>query len=527
MTNETILRTQPTLQLLIESIHDQAIFMLDTSGVIITWNKGAEEIKGYASKDIIGKHFSVFYTEQQVLNGEPEKNLELARNYGRLVIENWRRRRDGSIFWAEIILTALIDDNAELIGYGKITRDITKRKTVEEEIRQLNTKFKAQLKQSYSEISDYKHALDEACIVAITDQKGIIKHVNKNFCKISGYTESELLGQDHRIINSTFHTKDFIKNLWQTIARGEIWRGELKNKAKNGTFYWVDTTIIPFLNEKGKPYQYLAIRSDITKRKLFEEEILKVNNDLEQKIEERTQALRQALQREIDLNEMKSRFVSLASHEFRTPLSAILSSTSLVERYSAPENQDKRQKHIDRIKSSVKNMTIILNDFLSVDKLEQGKIEIKPACFNLNLLIEDILEEVDLSLKKNNQTIIYTCPAIQDITQDKNILLNILLNLISNAIKYSQEGNMIYLHAEQNDRKIIISVKDTGIGIPETAQKELFQKFFRAQNVGYTQGTGLGLNIVKRYIELISGRIYFTSQENVGSTFTIEFPAAI
>src|SRR5688500_14982800 len=182
-----------------------------------------------------------------------------------------------------------------------------------------NIELEDRLQKSESETLAYKHALDEAAIVAITDQKGIITHVNENFCRISKYSAAELIGQDHRIVNSSYHASEFIRNLWVTIARGKIWRGELKNRAKDGTYYWVDTTIVPFLNEKGKPFQYLAIRADITQRKQAEEEILRINENLERKIKERTFELTEALERERELSDMKSRFVSMASHEFRTP----------------------------------------------------------------------------------------------------------------------------------------------------------------------------------------------------------------
>lgn len=510
--------------LLIGSIKDFAIILLDVKGNVISWNKGAEQIKGYSADEIIGKHFSVFYMEEEIKNKEPEKNLQKALASGRYEIEGWRVRKDGSVFWADIVLTALRNENGELTGFGKVTRDLTRRKKGEGEIRRLNQELEAQLQKSRSETTDYKHALDEAAIVAITDQKGIIKHVNDNFCKISKYSREELIGQDHRIINSGYHSKEFIRNLWVTIANGKSWRGEFKNKAKDGSYYWVDTTIVPFLNESGKPYQYLAIRSDITQRKLAEEELVKINEELEVKVRERTLELTQALEREKELNEMKSRFVSIASHEFRTPLSAILSSTSLIEHYVNAEQEEKRKKHIERIKSSVRNLTSILDDFLSLEKLEQGKVETHNSKFNLKDFIEDCIEETEGMVKRKHQKVNFGYSGHDEVCQDKKILRNVLLNLLSNAVKYSQEGKQIYVNAEVNDEKVVLSVKDEGIGIPLEAQKDLFDKFFRARNATNIQGTGLGLNIVKKYMELLHGSVRFTSKENEGTTFTIEFP---
>lgn len=376
------------------------------------------------------------------------------------------------------------------------------------------------------DISDYKFALDESSIVAVTDQKGIIQHVNDNFCKISKYTQEELIGQDHRIINSGYHSKEFIKNLWTTIANGKIWKGELKNKAKDGTVYWVDTTIVPFLNEQGKPYKYLAIRSDITQRKQAELELQKSKEELEDRVEARTLELTAALEREKDLSEMKTRFVSMASHEFRTPLSAILSSSSLIEQYGKLGQSEKQEKHISRIKSSVDNLVSILNDFLSLDKIEQGKIEVDKETFDLNEFAKDVQEELTGYLKPG-QHIKYTHTGDKQISQDKKILRNVLLNLLSNACKYSGENKEIAFSTEVTNKTVTIKVTDKGIGIPESEQKNLFGKFYRAKNATNIQGTGLGLNIVKRYVELMDGNIGFVSKENEGTTFTVTFPQNI
>jgi len=388
----------------------------------------------------------------------------------------------------------------------------------------LSRELESRLQKSLTETADYKHALDESCIVAITDQKGIIKHVNDNFCRISKYAREELLGQDHRIINSGYHPKNFIRDLWVTIANGNIWRGEFKNKAKDGSYYWVDTTIVPFLNEKGKPYQYLAIRSDITARKKAEEELIRVNEQLENKVRERTLELTLALEREKELNDMKSRFVSMASHEFRTPLSAILSSITLVEHYTGADQADKRAKHVERIKASVKNLTNILDEFLSLEKLEQGKVEIQPVVFDLKEAIEDAIGDIDSLAKRKGQHIEFRCEGETEVFQDRRILRNVMLNLLSNAVKYSREEGTIEVEAIADEREVRIAVKDHGIGIPEDAQQHLFEKFFRAPNAINIQGTGLGLNIVRRYMELLQGTITFTSRENEGTTFFLTIP---
>lgn len=524
MPEKSLQLEQGSYSILLDSIKDYAVFLIDRDETILSWNKGAEYIYGYHADEIIGKHFSVFYTEEELDKNLHRRNLQKTEEHGQLEYEAWRKRKDGTAFWASIVYTALKNEQGELVGFGKVIRDMTRRKKAEEEIQLLNYELASQLQKSQSEIGDYKHALDESSIVAITNQKGVITHVNSNFCKISKYAKDELLGQDHRIINSGHHSKEFIRNIWVTIANGKIWRGELKNKAKDGTHYWVDTTIVPFLNNEGKPYQYLAIRSDITQRKLAEEQLYRANEELENKVRERTFELTEALEREKELSEMKSRFVSMASHEFRTPLSAILSSISLIEHYINPEQAEKRKKHIERVKSSVRNLTSILDDFLSLEKLEQGKVEAHNTQFDLAEFVSDVVEEIEGMSRKKNQHIICQFEGEKEVCQDKKILRNILLNLLSNAVKYSPEEKEIQVRARTTESEIIIVVKDDGIGIPANEQKDLFSKFHRANNAIHIQGTGLGLHIVKRYVELLEGSINFTSKEKDGTSFEIRLP---
>ncbi len=434
-------------------------------------------------------------------------------------------------------VTELVKREHEQEARDKITDDLRTRTFELEaevmkrsiEIQNLNKELEekvvvrtAELNEVTRIISDYKIALDASSIVAITDAKGVIKAVNDNFCNISKYSREELVGADHRIVNSGYHSKDFMRKLWQTIAAGKVWKGELRNRAKDGTNYWVDTTIVPFLNDSGKPYQYVAIRFNITQRKQAEEEIRKLNEELEVKVKERTLELAQALEREKDLSELKSRFVTTAAHEFRTPLSTILSSVSLIERYLDPEHADKRIRHIERVKSSIRNLTDILNDFLSLDKLEQGKMEMENVTFLLPEACHAVTEDLR-ELLKEGQNIYYTHTGEDTVQCDRKVLRNILMNLLSNAIKYSPEGKSIWLESEQKNGEVTIRVKDEGIGIPADEQKHLFEKFFRARNAGEIQGTGLGLSIVRRYVDLLDGTISFISKAEQGTVFTVRF----
>jgi signal transduction histidine kinase len=214
----------------------------------------------------------------------------------------------------------------------------------------------------------------------------------------------------------------------------------------------------------------------------------------------------------------------MASPDFRTPLSGILSSVSLIARYNEPEELEKRQKHINTIKASVQNLTNILNDFLSLDKIDQGKIECHPSVFTLTHFLDNLLEELKTIPQQEERISHVHRGGEGEVTLDKDMLRNVLTNLLFNALKYSGSDQKVYFTTDLDDKMLTITVQDEGIGIPQSEQKHLFGRFFRARNAVHLQGTGLGLNIVKRYLDLMNGSIHFTSQENRGTTFTVVLP---
>lgn len=273
-------------------------------------------------------------------------------------------------------------------------------------------------------------------------------------------------------------------------------------------------------------------------------EIQDLNSQLEQRVTERTrelgeaiiqlektnrslfeaqQEIRKALQKEKELNELKSRFVTIASHEFRTPLSTVLSSASLIGKYKTTEEDEKRQKHVNRIKSAVSNLTAILNDFLSLSRIEEGKIYNVPTSFDLEPFTLDIVDEMQGYIKVGQQIFYQHQGPANSVMLDKQLLKNIIINLLSNASKYSGEGKNIYLTTQITPEVVRVRVQDEGIGIPEADQAHLFTPFFRAQNAANYEGTGLGLNIVKRYVDIMNGTLEYQSELNTGTTFTVQF----
>lgn len=262
----------------------------------------------------------------------------------------------------------------------------------------------------------------------------------------------------------------------------------------------------------------------VIRNKQAQENLKKLNRDLEQKVIERTEKLATMLTREQELNKLKSVFVSTASHEFRTPLAAILSSTQLIDAYKGTVHQDKIANHTKKITSSVGNLINILDDFLSVGELEKGSKDVQTSFFDLSVFVGEIIDELSGVLSRKKQSIIYSHSGEKTIKQSQKYLRNTLINLISNASKFSNEGKQIIIITAVAEKTVTLKVQDFGIGIPPEDQSKLFRQFFRAGNTEGVQGTGLGLSIVKQYVELMKGEIRFESKVGEGTTFTIEIP---
>ncbi|WP_276370060.1 PAS domain-containing sensor histidine kinase [Chryseolinea sp. H1M3-3] len=389
--------------------------------------------------------------------------------------------------------------------------------------------------------------------IIIVDDAGKIVAANPVSEQIFGYGKDELNGAHlesllpHRYRGR--HTT-FRESFNQHPEPRRMGFGrDLQALRKDGSEFPVEISL-SFTKVKGQ-LLVMAFISDISERKKAEEalkrseeQLLVYAAELEKKVEARTQALnntiikleeevrerkraeedvRKAFEKERELNELKSKFVSIASHEFRTPLSAVLSSASLISQYKDKGEIEKVTKHVARIKSSVTHLTSILNDFLSLGKLEEGRIEINMESVSLTDFLTEVREELVETLKPG-QDIEIKCNTKVEFQTDARILRNILFNLISNASKYSDAGKKIFVNCSLQNDRITFHVKDEGIGIPEDDFKHMFDRFFRASNAGNTQGTGLGLNIVKRYADLLGGSVTFNSRYGEGSTFSIALP---
>lgn len=377
--------------------------------------------------------------------------------------------------------------------------------------------------------------------------------VNPAAERMFGYNSGEIIGKPIEILipeSVKPHHEALRKGFYHNPSNRVMGHGrDLYGKKKDGENLPVEVSLSHY-NRENQLF-VIAFIVDITKRKEIEHsmlrqqqelerisnEIRKLNAELEVKVEERTLILKEALQRleqsqselsdaldkERQLNEIKSRFVSMASHEFRTPLSTVLSSASLLGKYTTADEQDKRERHIDKIKSSVKHLNDILEDFLSLGKLDEGKVESHPIEFDLHALIAETAEELG-GLLKNRQEINTSFKGEKIITADKKLLKNVLINLITNAIKFSDEGKEIFVSAIVKDQMAEISVTDHGIGIAEEDLTHLFSNFFRGANALNIQGTGLGLTIVKRYLDLMGGDVSVNSILEEGTTISVSIP---
>ncbi|MGZ3862126.1 MAG: PAS domain-containing sensor histidine kinase [Bacteroidia bacterium] len=504
------------------------IVVVGKSGVLKLINPFAEKLFGYPEGELKGKKMDILIPDSKrdshaKYHAEFLKNPK-TRTMG-MGVELEGKKKDGSTFPVEISLGHYqTDEGTFAVAY---LTDISLRKKGEEDLKRSERKYHFVFDNSPEIRAIYELIFDSTGKVVDL----VIKEANtsyENFMRKTG-----LIGEckGKRISEMPHDYSVHFKECEEVVKGGKLKQYLHYNPLVN---WHMLVTIVPM-----DECHCFAYGMDISAQKNVENELNLLNRELEHRVEERTEALAKAinelasskeevvkaLEKEKELNELKSRFITTASHEFRTPLATILSSVTLIEKYAEKEEQPKRKRHIDRIQSSVNNLTGILNDFLSLGKLEEGVVVNKPRSLKIDEFVKNLLEENKLILKAGQNVNYNHLTGNADMEADPQILRNIILNLFSNAVKYSGEGDEIRISTKEEDGLIELRIKDFGIGIPEKDQRFVFTRFFRSKNAINIEGTGLGLNIVKKYLELIQGTISFTSVLNEGTEFVVKIPA--
>ncbi len=486
----------------------EGLLIVNEQGAILVANRQLEQMFGYEQGELIGatieKLIPPALHKKHEAHRAAYREAPRKRSMGK-GMDLSARKKNGDEFPVEVSLNHFKQGD-QLMVMALVT-DITERKLAEERLQKLNQSLERM-------VEDRTRALEESQYLYRTIARNFPNGTINVFDRDLNYVFAE--GQElfrYRLTSDVLVGTSYLDRLPANV-RDEI-EPQLKKVFEGvdlnfevearGETYLLNAVGLP--DRSGAIHQVLVVEQNISHQKQVQKTI------------------REALDKEKQLNELKSRFVSMASHEFRTPLSTILTSVSLLKRYNDGHEVDKRMKHLNRVHTSVQNLTSILNDFLSLDKLEEGRIQPKVAPFEANRVLLDLVEEME-TLTKHGQRIEVKQKNDCLLHGDEHMLRNVLINLLSNAIKYSPENSVITVACESNGNQLLLSVSDQGIGIPEEEQAHLFTRFFRASNAINIQGTGLGLHIVKRYVDLLNGQLEFTSISGQGTTFTIHLPIA-
>ncbi|MDP4087553.1 MAG: PAS domain S-box protein, partial [Bacillota bacterium] len=456
------------------------VAITDQFGTILYVNDKFEEISKFKREEILGQN-------HRILNSGYHPKV-FFKNMWQTIGEGhvWKgeicnRAKDGTIYWVDTTVVPFLNEKGKPYQYIAIRTDISNLKKAEED-----------LKQTLKENIDIKFALDHSSIVTFTDANGLITSVNDKFCEISKYSREEIIGKNHRVLNSGLHSKAVFKGLWETITAGKIWKGELRNLAKDGAHYWVDTTIIPFLNEEGKPYQFLSIRNDITERKQTQE----------------------FLQRQEKLAAVGQLAAGVA-HEIRNPLTSMKGYTEFLQ---LDEKDPERIEFLNIILDEIERVNTIVDDFMVLAKPRAVELEEK----NVIPVLKHVISLLEFEAKKKNVRLHFDYfEEIIQIECDEGRLKQVFLNFIKNGIEAMPNGGDLNVRTFIQDHNVQISIQDTGVGIPKEKLTKLGEPFYTTKK----NGNGLGLMVSFKIIESHNGKVFVESELNKGTTFNILLPA--
>ncbi len=502
------------------------IILIDTRGVIRDINPSALQYFGYDYDELLGQNINALMSEpdHSAHQGYIERYLHTGVGH---IIEKGRqvsgKRKDGSSFPFRLAVSEFELDGEKF--FTGIIHDLSEEVRAKEALKEHAETLERQVKERTHDLEDANRQLQKEIRSkkrsdqALQESQKLYKRIAQNFpngtINVFDTDLNYVFVEGKGLLEMGIETEDLIgssfieridEDLRETVREKllQVFEGNPTNFEINtkGNVYFMRAE--PLFKVSGEVEQILVVETNITQRKRAEEEMAR------------------ALAKEIELNELKSRFVSMASHEFRTPLSAILSSATLISKYTEGEQQEKRTKHVNRIQSNVENLNSILEDFLSLEKLNAGKLTFNPVQIELAPFVKECIEETEGILKSGQSVDLQVSGKARPVMLDKVVFKNILVNLLSNASKYSPEHSPIEVRIEFRPQSIDLEVQDHGIGIPESDQAKLFGRFYRASNAGNIQGTGLGLHIVKSYVDLIGGSIRCESVEGEGTCMKLK-----
>ncbi|HEY0746914.1 MAG TPA: PAS domain S-box protein [Steroidobacteraceae bacterium] len=508
-------QSEERFRLLVESVRDYAIFMLDPDGHILTWNAGAERFKGYQADEIIGQHFSRFYPPETLESGLPEHELKVARETGVFEDEGWRVKKDGSQFWANVVITAMRDDEGELVGFAKVTRDLTQRRAHEEELRRSEERFRLLVEG----VTEYA--------IFMLDANGNVASWNSGAERIKGYAASEIIGQHFSI----FYPADARDSQWpdhelQVAAeRGSFvdtgWR-----LRKDGTTFWANVTITALRDSTGCLVGYAKLTRDLTENKRVE--ALDGANRQREEMLDAERSARMAAQR---ATRLKDEFLATLSHELRTPLSAILGWTQLLLREEPPKGPDAQKRAIEVIDRNARAQVQLIDDLLDLSRIMTGKLRLDLHQISFASVVEAAVDSARPTADTKGIRLKAMLGASRDIiSADGARLQQVVWNLLTNAIKFTPKGGQVQVLLQRVNSHLELSVSDTGIGIPGSYLPYVFDRFSQkdSSTTRTFGGLGLGLAISKQLVELHGGSIRAASQgEGKGATFSVQLPLSI
>jgi len=513
-------------RLLVESIKDQAIYMLNPDGTVATWNIGAERIKGYLPEEVIGCHFSRFYTPEDIEGGKPWQELELATANGRCEAEGWRVRKDGSRFWASVVITALTDEAGRIRGFSKVTHDLTEKRRLQQERERL---FEAINRQRQL----FQMVIEHAPVgIAVVDGANLlVKWANPAYRNgleepFKGVDLKGLRLQDYLPQAEESGLADLFRKVASTGQ--PYFNPEFQSPGSSrGDIYY--RFMLPLTTGDDGPPDVMVLMTDITKEVTARKRIEELARQLDRE-RESLEHLNKELEvrnREVErANRLKSEFLASVSHEFRTPLHSISGFADLLIEKIAGELTSKQQHYVERIKRSSDHLLSLINDLLDLSRIEAGYLELQRRSFSVDEALHEVLETVAPLARVKNLQLENSVEPNLALVADRVRFKQVLFNLLSNAVKFTPEEGRVQISSSRRESSVEISVADTGIGISPDEQAAIFDEFHQVSETtkGVKEGTGLGLAIARRLVESHGGKIWVESELGKGSVFTFRLP---